>query len=157
MHCMLAHKSEPIAKLRLDTLTLKLTCATCLHKDLICVDLVGRVMRFRKQHYYLCPSCVSIQEYKGDSSEQIWPHESLDGPAGPCVHNPHHRQPTAGHARRRLPCVVCSESASGHTVERVEHLTGRMRLFHYCQRHAPRYEMALKCVNVSQLIGHDDG
>jgi hypothetical protein len=151
MHCMLSYKSEPVAKLRLDTLALKLTCATCLHKDLIRVNMVGRVTRFRKQHFYLCPSCVSIQEYKGDPTEQIWPTEALDGSISTCSHRPAPRQSAT--SRRRQPCAICSEPASGHTVERVDHLTGEMRLFHYCQRHAPRYDAVAKCVNARQLEG----
>lgn len=145
MHCMLAPKSEPVAELRLDTLSLELTCATCMHKDLLRVSMVGRVMRFRKQHFFLCPSCVSVQEYKGGAAEQIW------GTEDPCAHRPPPRQSASG--RRRQPCTICSEPASGHTIERVDHLTGEMRLFHYCQRHAPRYDAAAKCVNARQLEG----
>ena len=86
MHCLLAPKSEPVAELRLDTLSLELTCATCMHKDLVRVSMVGRVMRFRRQHFFLCPSCVSVQVYRGGAAEQIW------GADEPCAHRPPPRQ-----------------------------------------------------------------
>jgi hypothetical protein len=37
------------------------------------------------------------------------------------------------------------------TALRVDHLTGEMQEFHYCQRHAPRSETARMCVNARQM------
>ena len=168
--CMITSQKQQHhhAKLRLDTLSHRLVCATCLSPDpVIAVNMVGRIMVFHKTHYYLCPRCSAVHAYTG-GNEQPW---APDG--GACCHtqrpsNQHQLQPqhhTAGggaghtatapigkHARRKETCCVCSEHALIYTARRVNHLTGEMTEFHYCQRHVPRTDTARKCVNARQLM-----
>lgn len=153
MHCMLAHKTQPTPRLRLDTLQQVLVCATCMRPDLMQINLLGRVMRFRQQHFYLCPVCVSIQQYHG-RDEQPWLSTPPAGGA-PCT-CPHVQGTTIPAAsRRKRACFICSETAVGHVIERVDHLTGVIHSFHYCQRHTPRPEVLYKCVNARQLGAFD--
>jgi hypothetical protein len=142
--CMAGPRGIPAGgtRLRLDTLTQRLVCATCLAPDPVCVDLIGRVMLLHRTHYYLCPACASVQAYRGDAAEQPW----VDG--GTCGHQP---RPAAPARKRKDQCLVCSELALAHTASRVDQLTGEMHEFHYCQRHAPRPEAARLCVNARQM------
>jgi len=141
------HAAPPAggARLRLDTLTQRLVCAGCLSPDIVCVSLLGRVMRFRNAHYYVCPVCATVQAYRGDEAEQPWPDGGACGHAGAS-------KPIAGSGKaQRVRCLMCSEHTLAHTARRVDHLTGEMHEFHYCQRHAPRPDAARKCVNARQL------
>ena len=144
--CMASPRGLPAgaARLRLDTLTQRLVCATCLAPDPVCVSLLGRSMLLHRTHYYLCPACTTVQAYRGDAEEQPW----VDG--GTCGHQP---RPAASHAqrKRRDLCGVCSEPALANATRRVDQLTGEMHEFHYCQRHAPRPEAARLCVNARQM------
>ena len=150
--------AAPQARLRLDTLTQRLVCVTCLSPDPVCVDLVGRVLQFRRsRHFYLCPACATVQEYQAGPSEQPWaPAEEPDG-SHSCCHRPPRRgvrrgggQHTAGGSGA---CDACGEAAlAAHPPTwRVDHLTGEMVPFSYCQRHAPRSEAARRAVNARQM------
>jgi hypothetical protein len=143
--CTQRHVVPPAGgtRLRLDTLTQRLVCASCLTPDIISISLLGRVMRFRNTHYYVCPVCVTVQAYRGDEAEQPWP----DG--GVCGHAGASRPPTS--KAQRVRCLLCSEHTLAHTARRVDQLTGEMHEFHYCQRHAPRPDAARKCVNARQM------
>jgi hypothetical protein len=146
-HCLLSQttKSCPMATLRLDTLMQRLVCATCLKPDLVCINLLGRILSFRKQQYYLCPQCMTVQQYKA-SEDQIW--TSQQG----CEHtsqDPRNIPKNGG--KKKLVCFWCSEPAAIFSVERVNHLTGEMLWFHYCQRHTPRPDTLTKCSNARQL------
>lgn len=148
---------SPQARLRLDTLTQRLVCAACLSPDPVAVNMVGRVLHFgRTRHFYLCPCCMSVQEYRADALEQPWGWDAAEE----CVHrraqprkaHHHHQQQTAQpHQRRREQCRVCSEHCGVHSAWRVDHLTGEMLEFCYCQRHAPRAEPARHCTNARQM------
>jgi len=152
MRCMMtqrpnAQQGPQTARMRLDTLTQRLVCATCLTPDPLCVNLVGRVLQYRRgRHYYLCPGCATVQVYRGEG-EQPW------APGGGCGH----REPAAPDQhksfRRKERCLVCSEHCLVHTARRVDHLTGEMLELHFCQRHCPRPEQARKCVNARQMTG----
>ncbi len=154
IHCLLTHtqRASPMATLRLDTLKQHLVCATCMRHELVAVDLLGRVLSFRKQQYYLCPQCTTIQQY----NPRCGPMWTGLQPGG-CMHTQHSTEPRGGGpaasscARRRMPCFWCSEPAATHTLERVDHLTGEMVQFHYCQRHCPRLDAVSKCYNARQL------
>jgi hypothetical protein len=145
IHCLLTHaqRASPMATLRLDTLRQHLVCATCLRNELVAVNLLGRVLSFRKQQYYLCPQCTTIQRYRPHAGPP-W----TDDPGG-CAHS--EPRGSSGGARRRLACFWCSEPAATHTLERVDHLTGEMVQFHYCQRHCPKPEAVSRCYNARQL------
>lgn len=166
MCCTLSHKTHQQPRLRLDTIAQSLVCATCMRGKLIQIDLLGRVLRFRQQHFYLCPICVSIQQYKGQG-EQPW--RPLDGdaslasdrPGGPsnfpvCTHQPVRGggAGTFGNGKRKMECYICSEPALAHTIDRIDHLSGKMQQFYYCQRHMPRAEVLLNCVNARQLAAY---
>jgi hypothetical protein len=137
MHCALTQKSVLKPRLRLDTLRQTLVCSTCAGESLMSINMVGRILRHKRQFFYLCPGCTSIQAYEG---EQLWREAS-------CSHRHHPAAP--GNARHT--CGVCSEAAGPHTAQRVDHLTGLMRDFSFCQRHLPRPDQLLKCVNARQL------
>lgn len=145
IHCLLTHaqRASPMATLRLDTLRQHLVCATCLRDELVAVNLLGRVLSFRKQQYYLCPQCTTIQRYTPHSGPR-WT-EDLHAC---CAHS---EARGGGCVRKRLPCFWCSEPAAIHTLERVDHLTGEMVQFHYCQRHCPKPEAVSRCYNARHL------
>lgn len=138
MHCALTQKSALKPRLRLDTLRQTLVCSACSGEGLLSVNMIGRVLRHRRQFFYLCPACVSIQSYEG---ERLW---TEDG----CPHQQAQGGPSGG---GRHPCDVCSEAAGPHTIHRIDHTTGVERAFHFCQRHLPRPDQLLKCVNARQL------
>lgn len=141
MQCTLSHKNPSPLRLRLDTLTQRMVCSSCATDQLISVNMVGRILQLRNQFLYLCPGCISIQEYKG---EQIWlPH------AAQCVHAA--RQQSKRGPRQRKACFTCQEPANQIVVERVDHRTGRMTQFSFCQRHVPRVELLMRCVNAGQI------
>jgi len=142
MHCLFNHKNTLQCKLRLDTLTQGLICSSCLKNDLICVNLLGRILRFHKTNFLLCPCCLSIQQYTGD--EQYW----IRG--FQCRHKEIQKQEPV--TKNKILCSVCSDMAVLNPIERVDHLTGAMKQFYYCQRHSPRNETLQNCVNVRQLI-----
>ena len=141
MQCTLSHKSLPSLRLRLDTLTQTMVCSSCGTDRLVSIDMVGRILQLRRQFLYLCPGCVSIQEYKG---EQIWIPDWVQ-----CVHAT--RQPAKRTPRLRKACFTCQEPANQIVVERVDHLTGKMVQFSFCQRHVPRMELLMRCVNARQI------
>ena len=137
-------------RLRLDTLSHALVCATCLTPDPVPVNLLGRVMVYHKTHYYLCPSCTTVQPYRG-GGEQPWPMTE-----GGCGHFSSSSvsskpNPNSKNGKRKEACCVCQDVGLIQTVARVNHLTGEMQEFHYCMRHTPRPETARKCVNARQL------
>lgn len=140
MRCLLTNRQANASKLRLDTLSQRLTCSACMGHDILPVDMLGRAMRLRGQHFFLCPACVSVQEYRG--RELVW----ADGRS--CDHRPR-REPAS---RARAQCTVCSEPAGALVLERVDHLTGEMHQFHYCQRHTPRADLVAEAVN-ARLLG----
>lgn len=145
MRCCLTHKTHTNPRLRLDTLNQCLICAQCMHADLVKINLLGRVLRFRQQHFYFCPICTSIQQYQGQG-EQPWVASSK------CIHQP----PTSNAQllRKKNCCFICSEPALPHTIERVDHLSGKIVPFYYCQRHMPRPEALITCVNARQLAAY---
>jgi hypothetical protein len=152
IHCLLTHaaKTSPMATLRLDTLQQRLVCATCLKHELVCVNLLGRILSFRKQQYYLCPQCMTVQQYRA-SGEQVWVDCCI--PSGhSCMHTIQEAKGSGG-PKRKPACFLCFEPSATQTVERVDHLTGELVLFHYCQRHAPRLDTVAKCSNARQLAG----
>ena len=156
MQCMVHHKTQHHrTRLRLDTLTHRLVCATCLTEDPVAINMVGRVLQYHHTHYYLCPTCLTIQPYQGQK-EQPWANK---GNAQRCCC--HHHQPGDGKKRgaasdpkpqkRKELCCICLEHSLVQTALRVDHLTGEMHEFHYCQRHAPRQDTARMCVNARQM------
>lgn len=164
VRCMITQKASPHkTRLRLDTLTHRLVCSTCLTPDPVSISLVGRVMQYKATHYYLCPQCLTVQPYHG-KGEQPWAasHSADQTGLGCALIHGH----GAGGARSSTPaqcgwkggkrkekCCVCGEIALIQTATRVDHLTGEMLEFHYCQRHAPRTETARQCVNARQMDG----
>ena len=141
MNCLLNHKNNIQCKLRLDTLTHELICTSCLKNNLLCVNLLGRILRLKKINFILCPCCLSIQQYTGD--EQYWV------PGSKCKH----KEPAKENVlKTKILCSICSDPALLTPVERVDHLTGVMNQFYYCQRHSPRRETLQNCVNVRQMI-----
>ena len=154
MRCMMSQRPtsaqqqgpQTTARMRLDTLTQRLVCATCLTPDPLCVNLVGRVLQYRRgRHFYLCPGCASVQVYRGEG-EQPW------APGGGCGHRGEASALEQKSYRRKELCLVCSEHSLVHTARRVDHLTGEMLELHFCQRHCPRPEQARKCVNARQMM-----
>jgi hypothetical protein len=158
--CAIAPQQRPggaatQARLRLDTLTQRLVCVTCLSPDPVCVDLVGRVLQFRRaRHFYLCPVCATVQEYQAAPGEQPWA-----PPEDGCCHRPARPRPAGGGRQRGGAaaggaCDACAEPALAQSMAwRVDHLTGAMVPFSYCQRHTPRGEAARRAVNARQM-GH---
>lgn len=155
MHCVTTLKpshATPPARLqmRLDTLAQELVCATCLGRQIVHVNMLGRILVYLKTAFYLCPACFTVQPYAG-GLEQPWAPE-------PCCQHPASNatqpSPCKG-GRRRNTCFTCGENALTHSLSRVDHLTGLMQEFHFCQRHAPRHEAARWCVNARQLAALD--
>jgi len=149
-HCCLEHKSCVPPKLRLDTIRQTLICCTCSNTDILSVDMVGRVLRHKRQSFVLCPVCVQVRQYTGNAEIRAWilrgecqhdGHRSCSKPAG---------QTNRGGAGRPV-CMSCSEAATQHRIERVDHLSGTMRQFFFCQRHLPRPDELARCVNARQL------
>jgi hypothetical protein len=153
MNCSLHHKHHQTPRLRLDTIEQKLVCATCMKSDLIHVNMLGRILRFKRQHFYLCPSCVSVQQYMGQG-EQPWSWGGASDTSKPKCPHLHGQQAVQGGGRKRRSCEVCSEAALAHGVERVDHMTGRLQYFFYCQRHFPRLDILIKCINARQMAGY---
>jgi hypothetical protein len=139
IQCVLAHRHVDALRCRLDTVSQGLVCATCLQGDLVCVDLLGRVLQVHDEHFILCPACLTVQPYRAD--ERTW--------ADTCTHAapPAPRPP-------RPSCCVCLEAGPALALQRVDHLTGQLHTFNYCPRHAPRHETARSCANVAQLARH---
>ena len=75
---------------------------------------------------------------------QAW---SLDG----CRHAEQSRPSKTAPARARPVCPACTEPANQQRIERVDHLTGEMRQFSFCQRHTPRPDELARCQNARQL------
>ena len=143
MRCALTHKAILPTRLRLDTLRQQLVCSACAGTTLLSIDMVGRTLSHRRQHYYFCTGCASIQPYLGVDTHNLW-RDDTD-----CPH-----RPKAGAAKSRPACVTCGEHAGPSVVERVDHLTGLMRQFCFCARHAPRHDELAQCVNARQLAAN---
>ena len=143
-HCVLACRSVDQTRLRLNTLTQQLLCSQCGRDELLHIDMLGRVLRHRQTYHVLCPSCVSVRPYSGDGP--LWQPLTT-----PCQHRPPPRRPPKTLVRSRQPCSFCGEPTPSPPAERVDHLTGEMRAFHFCLKHAPRAEALRQCVNARQL------
>lgn len=141
-HCSLQHKSCLPPKLRLDTIRQSLICSVCSSTDVLSIDMVGRVLRHKRQSFLLCPGCVRVRQFKGHDEMRAW---FLDG----CQHAHPPTRPSA--VRGRPLCMACTEPANQHRIERVDHLTGGMRPFSFCQRHMPRPDELARCLNARQL------
>jgi hypothetical protein len=139
--CVLSCKGTQPVRLRLDTLRQNLVCSTCMRSELVSIDTIGRVLRHKSQYFVFCPSCTKVQPYNG--IEQFWVHGMQ------CSHAAAKREPTA--TKTRPTCSICTEPAAPQLHERVDHLTGRMVQFYFCQRHTPRQDALEKCVNARQL------
>lgn len=142
-HCALQHKTCHAPKLRLDTIRQTLICSVCAGTDVMSIDMLGRVLRHRRQSFLLCPSCVRIQPYQGGDELCVW---SQDG----CAHAEQSRPNR--HPPARALCPVCTEPASQARIERVDHLSGELRQFAFCPRHTPRHDELAHCVNARQLV-----
>lgn len=141
-HCILHAKAPQHAqRLRLDTIRQVLVCSTCLNTDLLSVDMIGRVLRHKGQSYFLCPSCVSIRHFAGQEDSRVWFAD------GQCRHRPAATQAPPA----RAPCDFCSLSSGACQAWRVDHLTGQMVSFAFCQRHAPSPAELQQCANARQL------
>jgi hypothetical protein len=141
MQCVLTNKSTQSVRLRLDTLRQVLVCSACLRDELVSIDTIGRVLRHKAQYSVFCPSCTKVQPYNG--KEQFW----VDGMS--CSHQSTKREITP--AKQKPICTICSDQAVAQPFERVDHLTGEIVPFYFCQRHTPRPEASEKCVNARQL------
>lgn len=139
-HCVMVGRSIENVRLRLNTLTESLLCSVCGKEDLICIDMLGRVLRHKQLYFILCPCCTKVRLYKG---EQVWVDQA-------CPHATQQRRPKFA-PKPRLPCAICSELTANCPVERVDHLSGAMRQFVFCQRHMPRSDALRMCVNARQL------
>ncbi len=140
-HCALLHKGVAPPRLRLDTLRQRLVCSTCTGTELLSIDMLGRVLRHRRKCFVFCPGCASIQPYQGEEeAAMFW---TADG----CTH----RHAAKGGGRQREACCACTETAGPNPVERVDHLTGQMQRFFFCQRHTPRHDELASCVNARQI------
>ncbi len=143
-HCALQHKSSAPPKLRLDTIGQTLICSVCSGTDVLSIDMVGRILRHKRQSFLLCPGCVRIRPYQDGGELQAW---SLDG----CRHAEQSRPSKPAPARARPVCPACTEPANQQRIERVDHLTGELHQFSFCQRHAPRPDELARCQNARQL------
>lgn len=141
-HCSLQHKSCLPPKLRLDTIRQALICSVCSSKDIISIDMVGRVLRHKRQSFVLCPGCVRVRQFKGHEEMRAWF-------LGSCQHS--HVPGRSSNVKDRPVCMACPEPANQHQIERVDHLTGAMRPFFFCQRHMPRSDELARCLNARQL------
>ncbi len=139
-YCIVAGRSIEHTRLRLNTLTEQLLCSFCARDDLISIDMLGRVLRHKQNFFIMCPSCTKIRPYKG---EQVWSDE-------PCAHATQQRRQKIA-PKPRHPCIICSETTVNASVERVDHLSGVMRSFVFCQRHMPRLDALRNCMNARQL------
>lgn len=140
LHCVLQCKASPTQRMRLDTIRQSLVCSTCSNGDLLSIDMIGRVLRHKSQSYFFCPGCASIQPYSGLHDALCW----FGG--GQCPH-----APPQNPAPARPPCDCCGLPSGASQPCRVDHLTGRMRGFSFCQRHAPPPGVLNQCVNARQL------
>lgn len=139
-HCVVAGRGVEHTRLRLNTLTDQLMCTDCGRSELLFIDMLGHVLRHKQIFFVLCPSCTSVHPYKG---EQMWS-------SSPCSHRTSHRRQKPA-PKARHPCVICSELTANAPVERVDHLSGEMRGFTFCQRHMPRLDALRDCTNARQL------
>ena len=141
--CALQQKVCRPQKLRLDTIQHALVCSTCCSNEILSIDMVGRVLRHKRQSFILCPVCVRIQPYTGQADLSTWFQ-------GTCQHNAPTRsqRQTTG----RTLCTTCKEPANQHRIERVDHLTGETRRFAFCQRHMLRHDELAQCFNARQLL-----
>jgi hypothetical protein len=93
---------------------------------------------------------MQIQQYNG-GGEQPWLADWHGDRESKCIH-------TTGEdvhpTRQKYKCFICSESAMAHVVERVDHMTGEMVTFHYCQKHMPHTEALIKCINARRMAGN---
>jgi hypothetical protein len=140
MHCAVVQKNATWPKLRLNVSIQRVVCTACMKPDIIHVNLLGRILWLHKTFYYFCPCCTTVQPYTGEGI--TW--RENEG----CAHVPEARSKSR---RGKTQCLFCSEPAGGGTVERVDHLTGEMHSFHYCQRHMPRHEVLRDCHNVQDM------
>lgn len=141
--CALQHKACRPQKLRLDTIRQTLICSNCSNTNVISIDMIGRVLRYKSQSFMLCPGCVRIHPYGGQADLSAW---FLDHCGHPELVPPHKALTT------RSLCTVCSEPATQHRTELVDHHTGEIRRFSFCQRHTPRHDELARCHNARQLL-----
>jgi hypothetical protein len=151
--CVLTHKQgatpPTYMQMRLDTVSRTLVCAACLSSEIVYVNLLGRTMLYHNTTFFVCPSCVTIQAYT-NARQQPW---SLNH-ASECQCQQQGASSKQGHGKQpRRPCCICGENSQANPISRVDHLTGQMQLFHYCQRHTPRPEAVRRCVNAREMAG----
>ena len=137
--CALSCKNLLQSRLRLDSQQQRLICSTCGGCDLISIDMIGRMLQHKRQFFYLCPSCVSVRPY---NEEQVWGSDRCAHAWSRC---------RKGALKPRWPCKICSDPVALHPVERVDHLTGVMQPFYFCQRHMPPTYLLNECINAKQL------
>ena len=108
-----------------------LVCASCQGETVVGLATLGRVLTIRQNRFYLAPCCGTVQLYTGRGDEFT----------GECRHSLA-RPPRQGRPR----CEICGNVALPEALEAVDHLEGRIRGVHLCQRHTP-HEDALRHVS----------
>lgn len=146
MHCTLTNKHPDQTRLRLDTLRQTLLCCHCGHDNLVSVDMLGRILRHKQRFLVLCPGCTSIRPFHG---EQIWLQDQ------PCPHGQQSQEVLAQPKTRKV-CRVCSEPVAQPPLQRVDHLTGEIVDFYFCQKHGFGKETMRWYTNARQMAAYCD-
>lgn len=138
--CALTNRQGRQLKIRLDTLQQELVCSVCDGRDVLSVDMIGRILRHHSQSFVLCPVCVRVHQFT-EADASMWF-------SSQCGHQEPRR---ASQSRDKQPCAVCSDPVASGGIERVDATTGEMRRFVFCHRHLPRHDVLVECTNARQL------
>lgn len=143
-------------KLRKCSMTNTMSCTTCPPGTVVCVNMLGVVLKICNTSYYMCPCCTGICNWRADGMD-LCPgiffdrdasatRRALYNPENPCtclcpppLPVAHHQTSlqTAGVATRgMMDCVVCENKHVGRCFVVVPDLERKVMVkVHFCAKH----------------------
>ena len=116
----------------------ELACMRGCEPGLMCVDMVGKVLRIHQTQHVFAACCGAVQAYTAGAPAP-WGQ-------GPCAHC----CPSAG-ARPPPACLHCENRINTHPLSVYDGDRARMRTVHLCPRHMPPQHALAYVYNLRQL------
>lgn len=139
--------------LRTDTVYGNLVCSSCSGLNILHINMVGRCLNINGCNYALCPHCCSVHPVL-HGSKFSWMSKCGGVEVFP--------QPKCKKKKMVLKkghaCSACSDvTTTAQPVERIDHLTGEVITFYFCQRHVPGPRVLQNHLNARMLSSWSGG
>jgi len=157
LHCVLKMTpkqfllEERINGLRRQSLNVhgKISCNRCMRAggNMICVNIIGRLLRINRDYYSLCTVCCKVHRWVGDGLDlencceapkpklcltKPWDDEDVDDPLKGIFDQK---------LKRRLCCFVCNRNCGGKMLSLLHANTAQIININLCSRHHPQQFM----------------